>query len=96
MYRLSFRQIVLVAGLAAVLATVATLFTAKMIGGGLGDLAAFSPDPASAPAALADPSVATDEQNNIEIYRALSPAVVNVTAAFSRRRSPLAADPISF
>jgi S1-C subfamily serine protease len=79
-YRLSFRQIVLVAGLAAVLATVATLFTAKMIGGGLGDLAAFSPDPASEPVALADPSVATDEQNNIEIYRALSPAVVNVTA----------------
>jgi putative serine protease PepD len=29
--------------------------------------------------AIADPSVATDEQNNIEIYRAVSPGVVNIT-----------------
>src|SRR6185312_11113990 len=30
------------------------------------------------PPALTDPASATDEQNNIEIYRALSPGVVNV------------------
>jgi putative serine protease PepD len=30
------------------------------------------------PAGITDPAVATDEQNNIEIYRALSPGVVNV------------------
>jgi len=29
--------------------------------------------------AIADPSVATDEQNNIDIYRAYSPGVVNIT-----------------
>jgi S1-C subfamily serine protease len=29
--------------------------------------------------AIADPTVATDEQNNIEIYHALSPGVVNIT-----------------
>ncbi|HLG13191.1 MAG TPA: trypsin-like peptidase domain-containing protein [Blastocatellia bacterium] len=29
---------------------------------------------------LADPSVASDEQNNIEIYREYSPAVVNITS----------------
>jgi S1-C subfamily serine protease len=29
--------------------------------------------------AIADPTVATDEQNNIEIYRAFSPGVVNIT-----------------
>ena len=29
--------------------------------------------------AIADPSVATDEQNNIEIYRTYSPGVVNIT-----------------
>lgn len=29
--------------------------------------------------AIADPSVATDEQNNVEIYRAYSPGVVNIT-----------------
>ncbi len=28
---------------------------------------------------IADPTVATDEQNNIEIYRAVSPGVVNIT-----------------
>jgi len=32
------------------------------------------------PTAIADPSVATDEQNNIEVYRAASPGVVNITA----------------
>jgi putative serine protease PepD len=32
------------------------------------------------PAAIADPSVASDEQNNIEVYRAVSPCVVNITA----------------
>src|SRR5262245_9687406 len=32
------------------------------------------------PTAIADPSVATDEQNNIEIYRAYSPGVVNITS----------------
>ena len=31
------------------------------------------------PVAIADPTVATDEQNNIEIYHALSPGVVNIT-----------------
>ncbi|HWP42440.1 MAG TPA: trypsin-like peptidase domain-containing protein [Blastocatellia bacterium] len=32
------------------------------------------------PAVIADPSVADDEQNNIEIYRAVSPGVVNITS----------------
>jgi S1-C subfamily serine protease len=32
------------------------------------------------PVAIADPSVATDEQNNIEIYKAVSPGVVNITS----------------
>lgn len=31
------------------------------------------------PVAIADPTVATDEQNNIEIYRNFSPGVVNIT-----------------
>lgn len=31
------------------------------------------------PVAIADPTVATDEQNNIEIYKAVSPGVVNIT-----------------
>ncbi len=32
------------------------------------------------PVALADPTVATDEQNNVEIYRRFSPGVVNITS----------------
>ena len=31
------------------------------------------------PVTLADPTVATDEQNNVEIYQAYSPGVVNIT-----------------
>ena len=31
------------------------------------------------PVAIADPSVASDEQNNVEIYHAFSPGVVNIT-----------------
>jgi S1-C subfamily serine protease len=31
------------------------------------------------PVAIADPTVASDEQNNIEVYHALSPGVVNIT-----------------
>lgn len=31
------------------------------------------------PTVIADPTVATDEQNNVEIYRAASPGVVNIT-----------------
>src|SRR5215467_763632 len=37
------------------------------------------------PVAIADPSVATDEQNNIEIYRAVSPGVVNITSQVYQR-----------
>ena len=32
----------------------------------------------NAPAGITDPATATDEQNNIEIYRTLSPGVVNI------------------
>ena len=75
MYRLSARQILAVALLSA-------LFAAGAIAvvGHLGNRlqpsgAAFGE---TAPPTITDPAVATDEQNNIELYRALSPGVVNV------------------
>ncbi len=76
-YRLTFRQIVLVAALSAVVATVGTLAVTAL----------FADDhiiPSRAltsiePVAVADPTVASEEQNNIDIYRSVSPAVVNVT-----------------
>jgi S1-C subfamily serine protease len=73
MYRLSARQILLIA-------LISGLFAAGMVV--LVDLvskryepseAAFSETP---PAGIADPSTVTDEQNNIEVYRTLSPGVV--------------------
>jgi S1-C subfamily serine protease len=33
-----------------------------------------------APVAIADPSVASEEQNNVEIYRSMSPGVVHITS----------------
>jgi putative serine protease PepD len=78
-YRLSFRQIVLVAALSAVVATAGTLAVGGLLAGepgGAPALGGFAPVGA---AAAADPTVATDEQNNIDIYRTISPAVVNIS-----------------
>jgi len=75
MYRLSARQILAIAFLSAIFAagTIAVLdrFANRFQPSG----SAFSEAP---PAGLTNPAAATDEQNNIEIYRALSPGVVNV------------------
>ena len=73
MYRLSARQILLIAlisGLfaAGVVVAVDHIYNRLQPSG-----AAFSEAP---PSGLTDPSIATDEQNNIEVYRALSPGVV--------------------
>jgi S1-C subfamily serine protease len=76
-YRLSFRQLVLVATLSAAVATAGTLAAIVFVGDAGGTQTALR---AVEPVAIADPSVATDEQNNIDIYRTLSPGVVNVTA----------------
>lgn len=77
MYRLSARQILLIA-------LVSGLFAA---GGVLGfqqaarhfqpNSSAFSITP---PANITDPALATDEQNNIEVYRAIAPGVVNISS----------------
>jgi S1-C subfamily serine protease len=75
MYRLSARQILVVA-------LVSGLFAAGAIA--VVDRFANRLQPAgsafieNAPAGLTNPAVASDEQNNIEIYRLLSPGVVNV------------------
>jgi S1-C subfamily serine protease len=75
MYRLSARQILVVA-------LVSGLFAAGAIA--VVDRFANRLQPAgsafieNAPPGLTSPAVASDEQNNIEIYRLLSPGVVNV------------------
>ncbi len=70
MYRVSAKQLVFVALFSALLAGVIVACAQRVL-----ERRAVSVEPV----AIADPSVATDEQNNIEIYRAVSPGVVNIT-----------------
>ncbi|HEX5707114.1 MAG TPA: trypsin-like peptidase domain-containing protein [Pyrinomonadaceae bacterium] len=73
MYRLSARQILSIALLSAVFAASAVLvydryLSARVQPSGV----AFSEE---APEGIADPAAVSDEQNNIEVYRAISPGV---------------------
>jgi S1-C subfamily serine protease len=70
MYRVSAKQLVFVALFSALLAGVIVACAQRAL-----ERKAVSVEPV----AIADPTVATDEQNNIEIYRAVSPGVVNIT-----------------
>ena len=77
---LSFRQILYLTVLSAALAA---MMTAALVFGF--DLARSSAaeTPAAQPSAISDPSTATDEQNNIEVYRSMSPGVVYITSSRS-------------
>ena len=70
MYRVSAKQLVSVALFSALLAGIIVACAQRAL--------ERHPAPLEA-TAIADPTVATDEQNNIEIYRAYSPGVVNIT-----------------
>lgn len=70
MYKVSAKQLVSVALFSALLAGVIVACAQRAL--------ERHPAPIE-PVAIADPTVATDEQNNIEIYKALSPGVVNIT-----------------
>jgi S1-C subfamily serine protease len=73
MYRLSARQILLIA-------LISGLFAAGVVAVVDRVSNRFEPSQAAlseaAPPGITDPGTATDEQNNIEVYRALSPGVV--------------------
>jgi putative serine protease PepD len=79
MYRISARQLLLIALTSALVAASTVLFFdrygARLLqpkGG-----AAFSETP---PPGITSPSVASDEQNNIEVYKTISPGVVFITS----------------
>lgn len=72
MYKVSAKLLVSLALLSAVTAGIIVACAQRFIERGA--------PPALEPVAIADPTVATDEQNNIEIYRAVSPGVVNITS----------------
>jgi putative serine protease PepD len=82
MYKVSARQILLIALLSALFAAGAVVgfnrFSKSMQPNGF----AFTETP---PAGITDPSLATDEQNNIEVYRAISPGVAYITSTSYQR-----------
>jgi putative serine protease PepD len=73
MYRLSARQILLIALISGLFAAGGMVIFDRLSQRFEPSQAAFSETP---PAGIADPSTVTDEQNNIEVYRTLSPGVV--------------------
>jgi len=79
MYRISARQILLIAFSSAFIAAGAVFFFDRYGSRWLqpSSSAAFSEN---APAGITDPGVATDEQNNIEVYKVISPGVVFITS----------------
>jgi S1-C subfamily serine protease len=78
MYRLTARQILVIAFASALLAAVTVLGVQQLSN----RLQPFgSAAPAISTAAVADPALATDEQNNIEVYKAVSPGVVYIQSS---------------
>ena len=73
MYRLSARQILLIALITGLFAAGTVVLVDRVYNRFQPSEAAFTETP---PAGVTDPSTATDEQNNIEVYRSLSPGVV--------------------
>jgi S1-C subfamily serine protease len=96
MYQVTARQILSIALLSAVLAAAGVACFDRWGAHLNRPTAAFNPDDSAATAGvagIADPSVATDEQNNIEVFRAIAPGVVSINTTrqprsyFDSRRS---------
>jgi S1-C subfamily serine protease len=78
MYRVSGKQLVAIAMISALFAVAVLVLAQRLF-----ERTTRPPGTFGAgiePVAIADPTVATDEQNNIEIYQAYSPGVVNITS----------------
>jgi S1-C subfamily serine protease len=74
MYRLSGRQILVIALGSALFAAAAVVGFQQLSG----RFQPFGSASIATPAGVTDPSLATDEQNNIEVYKAASPGVVYI------------------
>lgn len=82
MYKLSGRQILVIALLSALFAAV-TVACIDRLGSRLQpNTSAFTETPAPG---ITDPALATDEQNNIEVYKAISPGVVSIKSTSYRQ-----------
>ena len=73
MYKISARQILLIALISGIFAAGAVVILDRINNRYSPSHAAFIETP---PAGISDPATSTDEQNNIEVYRTLSPGVV--------------------
>src|SRR6266850_496776 len=81
MYRLSGRQILVIALGSALFATIAVAGFQQLSG----HFQPFGSASVATPANITDPSLATDEQNNIEVYKAASPGVVYIQSTTMQR-----------
>src|SRR5438270_3400916 len=81
MYRVTARPILLIAFAAAVMAAVTVLGVQQLSGHWQPFGSASS---VATPANITDPALATDEQNNIEVYKAASPGVVYIQSTAMR------------
>src|SRR5438067_11577882 len=80
MYRLSGRQILGIALGSALFAAVTATAFQRLAGHFLPTGFAVS-----APAPVPDPSMASDEQNNIEVYKSIAPGVVYIQSVSMQR-----------
>jgi len=78
MYRLTARQILVMVFASALLAAV-TVLGVQQLSNRLQPFGSAAPEIATAP--VADPSLATDEENNIEVYKTVSPGVVYIQSS---------------
>src|SRR5436190_23692430 len=77
MYRLSARQILVIALISGIFAATGVAVFDRISNRLQPSGAAFTEN---GPAGITDPATATDENNNIEIYRAVAPGVVNISS----------------
>jgi putative serine protease PepD len=82
MYKLSARQILVIALLSALFAAGTVACLDRFRNQVQPKTSAYTEAP---PAGITDPSVATDEQNNIEVYKAISPGVAFITSTSLRQ-----------
>src|SRR5919112_3917586 len=73
MYKISARQILMIALISGIFAAGAVVILDRINNRFQPSQAAFTEAP---PAGISDPATSTDEKNNIEVYRTLSPGVV--------------------
>src|SRR5688500_4260096 len=74
MYRVSGKQLILLSVLSALIAAVVVACAGRALNGESGGSLNLERP------VIADPSVATEAQNNIDLYRAVSPGVVFITS----------------